>query len=91
MGIFDKLKQGLSKTWRSLNTDVRDLFKSEGRLVDQPFLDEMRAMLFKFAAIPSRRVSPGSGATSSKVSVQRGKAPVTKRYASTPKAKTSHR
>jgi fused signal recognition particle receptor len=47
MGIFDKLKQGLSKTWRSLNTDVRDLFKSEGRLVDQPFLDEMRAMLFK--------------------------------------------
>src|SRR5687767_7489110 len=47
MGIFDKLKQGLNKNWRSLNTDVRDLFKSEGRLVDQPFLDEMRAMLFK--------------------------------------------
>jgi fused signal recognition particle receptor len=47
MGLFDKLKQGLNKTWRSLNTDVRDLFKSEGRLVDQPFLDEMRAMLFK--------------------------------------------
>jgi fused signal recognition particle receptor len=47
MGIFDKLKKGLNKTWRSLNTDVRDLFKSEGRLVDQPFLDEMRAMLFK--------------------------------------------
>jgi fused signal recognition particle receptor len=47
MGLFDKLKQGLSKTWRSLNTDVRDLFKSEGRLVDQAFLDEMRALLFK--------------------------------------------
>ena len=47
MGIFDKLKQGLNKTWRSLNTDVRDLFKSEGRLVDEAFLDEMRAMLFK--------------------------------------------
>jgi fused signal recognition particle receptor len=47
MGLFDKLKQGLSKTWKSLNTDVRDLFKSEGRLVDQAFLDEMRAMLFK--------------------------------------------
>jgi fused signal recognition particle receptor len=47
MGLFDKLKKGLNKTWRSLNTDVRDLFKSEGRLVDQPFLDEMRAMLFK--------------------------------------------
>jgi fused signal recognition particle receptor len=47
MGFFDKLKQGLNKTWRSLNTDVRDLFKSEGRLVDEAFLDEMRAMLFK--------------------------------------------
>jgi fused signal recognition particle receptor len=47
MGIFDKLKQGLSKTWKSLNTDVRDLFKSEGRLVDDVFLDELRAMLFK--------------------------------------------
>jgi fused signal recognition particle receptor len=47
MGLFDKLKQGLTKTWKSLNTDVRDLFKSEGRLVDQGFLDEMRALLFK--------------------------------------------
>jgi fused signal recognition particle receptor len=47
MGFFDKLKQGLNKTWRSLNTDVRDLFKSQGRLVDEAFLDEMRAMLFK--------------------------------------------
>jgi fused signal recognition particle receptor len=47
MGLFDKLKQGLSKTWKSMNTDVRDLFKSEGRLVDQAFLDEMRALLFK--------------------------------------------
>lgn len=47
MGLFDKLKKGLTKTWKSLNTDVRDLFKSEGRLVDQAFLDEMRALLFK--------------------------------------------
>ncbi|MFO0791720.1 MAG: signal recognition particle-docking protein FtsY [Pirellulales bacterium] len=47
MGLFDKLKQGLTKTWKSLNTDVRDLFKSEGRLVDDAFLDELRAMLFK--------------------------------------------
>lgn len=47
MGLFDKLKQGLSKTGRLLKTDVRDLFKSEGRLIDQPFLDEMRAILFK--------------------------------------------
>jgi fused signal recognition particle receptor len=47
MGIFDKLKQGLAKTGRILKTDVRDLFKSEGKLIDEPFLDEMRAILFK--------------------------------------------
>src|SRR3954447_24256105 len=47
MGLFDKLKKGLTKTWKSLNTDVRDLFKAEGRLIHQPFLDEMRALLFK--------------------------------------------
>jgi fused signal recognition particle receptor len=47
MGIFDKLKQGLAKTGRLLKTDVRDLFKAEGRLIDGPFLDEMRAILFK--------------------------------------------
>jgi fused signal recognition particle receptor len=47
MGFFEKLKQGLSKTGRLLKTDVRDLFKAEGRLIDQPFLDEMRAILFK--------------------------------------------
>jgi fused signal recognition particle receptor len=47
MGLFDKLKKGLTKTWKSMNTDVRDLFKSEGRLVDEAFLEEMRALLFK--------------------------------------------
>ena len=47
MGLFDRLKQGLKKTSQLLNTDVRDLFKAEGRLIDQPFLDEMRAILFK--------------------------------------------
>jgi fused signal recognition particle receptor len=47
MGFLDKLKQGLAKTGRLLKTDVRDLFKSEGRLIDQAFLDEMRALLFK--------------------------------------------
>src|SRR5262249_4614191 len=40
-------KAGLAKTGRILKTDVRDLFKAEGRLIDQPFLDEMRAILFK--------------------------------------------
>jgi fused signal recognition particle receptor len=47
MGIFAKLKRGLAKTGRILKTDVRDLFKSEGRLIDEAFLDEMRAILFK--------------------------------------------
>jgi fused signal recognition particle receptor len=47
MGLFDKLRQGLAKTGRLLKTDVRDLFKAEGRLIDEPFLDEMRAILFK--------------------------------------------
>jgi fused signal recognition particle receptor len=47
MGLFDKFKRGLTKTVRVLNTDVRDLFKSQGRLIDDEFLDEMRALLFK--------------------------------------------
>ncbi|MBA3484172.1 MAG: signal recognition particle-docking protein FtsY [Pirellulales bacterium] len=47
MGLFDKFKRGLTKTVKVLNTDVRDLFKSEGRLIDDEFLDEMRAILFK--------------------------------------------
>ena len=47
MGLFEKLKRGLTKTTNLLKTDVRDLFKSEGRLIDDGFLDEMRAILFK--------------------------------------------
>ncbi len=47
MGIFDKFKQGLKKTSQLLNTDIRDLFKSEGRLVDDEFLDELFEMLIK--------------------------------------------
>jgi fused signal recognition particle receptor len=47
MGLLDKFKSGLSKTARLLKTDVRDLFKSEGRLIDDAFLDQMRAILFR--------------------------------------------
>ncbi len=47
MGLFDKFRRGLTKTANILKTDVRDLFKSEGRLIDNAFLDEMRAILFK--------------------------------------------
>jgi fused signal recognition particle receptor len=41
VGLFDQLKQGLQKTTRLLKTDVRDLFKSEGRLVDETLLEEL--------------------------------------------------
>ncbi len=47
MGLFDRLKQGLQKTTQLLNTDVRDLFKSQGRLVDESFRDELFEMLIK--------------------------------------------
>jgi len=47
MGIFDKLKQGLQKTHQILFTDVRDLFKKEGRLVNDEFLEELRSVLIK--------------------------------------------
>ncbi len=47
MGIFDKFKQGLQKTSRLFKTDVRDLFKAEGRLVDNDFLEELVEALVK--------------------------------------------
>ncbi|MGL4512069.1 MAG: signal recognition particle-docking protein FtsY [Lacipirellulaceae bacterium] len=47
MGFFDRLKQGLKKTGALLQTDIRDLFKSQGRLIDEGFLEEVRAILFK--------------------------------------------
>jgi fused signal recognition particle receptor len=47
MGLFDKLKQGLKKTTQLLNTDVRDLFKSQGRLVDDLFCKELFEKLVK--------------------------------------------
>jgi fused signal recognition particle receptor len=51
MGWFDKvksaLKSGLKRTSAALRTDVRDLFKREGRLFDQSFLDDLLAVLIK--------------------------------------------
>jgi len=47
MGLFDKFKQGLKKTTQLLNTDVRDLFKAEGQLVDEEFLDAIFETLIK--------------------------------------------
>jgi fused signal recognition particle receptor len=47
MGFFDRIKQGLRKTSQILNTDIRDLFKSQGRLVDEQFIDDLFAILVK--------------------------------------------
>jgi fused signal recognition particle receptor len=47
MGLFDRLKQGLQKTNRLLHTDIRDLFKSQGRLVDDAFLTALFERLIK--------------------------------------------
>jgi len=46
-GLLDRLRAGLAKTARVLGTDVRDLFKREGRLVDDDFLEELRAALVR--------------------------------------------
>jgi fused signal recognition particle receptor len=56
MGLLDKLKEGLRKTTRILNTDIRDLFKSEGRLIDEAFLEELYAVLIKTdVGVPAAR------------------------------------
>jgi fused signal recognition particle receptor len=46
-GWFGKLRSALKKTHDLLNTDIRDLFKREGRLVDEDFLRELFAILVK--------------------------------------------
>lgn len=46
-GFLERLKAGLAKTAKVLSTDVRDLFKREGRLVDEEFLEELRAALVR--------------------------------------------
>jgi fused signal recognition particle receptor len=46
-GWFGMLRSALKKTHDVLNTDIRDLFKREGRLVDDEFLRELFAILVK--------------------------------------------
>ncbi|GAB5403597.1 MAG: signal recognition particle-docking protein FtsY [Aureliella sp.] len=46
-GIFGGLKRALSKTSQALNTDIRDLWKSGGQLVDDEFLKRLYATLIK--------------------------------------------
>ncbi|MCL2744354.1 MAG: signal recognition particle-docking protein FtsY [Planctomycetaceae bacterium] len=47
MGIFSSIKKGLAKAVSVLNTDIRDIFKNKGRLVDEEFLNELFEMLVK--------------------------------------------
>ena len=46
-GVFSRLRQGLQKTTQLLNTDVRDLFKQEGQLVDDAFLGSLYETLVR--------------------------------------------
>jgi fused signal recognition particle receptor len=46
-GFFARLTQGLKKTKQLFQTDVRDLFKSEGRLVDEVFLEDLQRILVR--------------------------------------------
>src|SRR5262245_30090494 len=57
-GLFGMLRSALKKTSDLLNTDVRDLFKREGRLVDDEFLGELYAILVKtdMGAGPAARI-----------------------------------
>ncbi len=58
VGFFTRMKQALKKTSDLLNTDVRDLFKRQGRLVDEVFLGELYALLVKtdMGAGPAARI-----------------------------------
>src|SRR5688572_15506540 len=63
-GWFGKLRSALKKTTDVLNTDIRDLFKREGRLVDDEFLGELFAILVKtdMGTGPSARIRDRIGA-----------------------------
>ena len=58
VGFLGRLKRGLEKTSRMLNTDVRDLFKAEGRLVDDVLLGELfsRLVATDMGPDPAKRI-----------------------------------
>ena len=63
-GLFGMLRSALKKTHDVLNTDIRDLFKREGRLVDEEFLGDLFAILVKtdMGAGPAGRIRDRIGA-----------------------------
>ena len=46
-GLLARFKRGLKRTAQLLNTDIRDLFKQEGRLVDEDFVRDLFALLIR--------------------------------------------
>ena len=46
-GLFARFRQGLRKTSQVLRTDIRDLFRQEGQLVDDEFLSRLFAALVR--------------------------------------------
>ncbi len=46
-GLLSRFRRGLKHTAQLLNTDIRDLFKQEGRLVDDEFLGDLFAILVR--------------------------------------------
>ncbi|MCA9125949.1 MAG: signal recognition particle-docking protein FtsY [Planctomycetales bacterium] len=46
-GILGSIRSALQKTSRALNTDIRDLWKGDGQLVDDAFLKSLYAVLIK--------------------------------------------
>ena len=57
-GMFSRFRQGLKKTTQLLNTDIRDLFKQEGQLVDDAFLDRLFEILIRtdMGAAPANEI-----------------------------------
>ena len=47
VGLWGRWKSALHKTSQILRTDIRDLFKSHGELVDEAFLQKLFAVLIK--------------------------------------------
>ncbi len=46
-GLLARFRRGLKRTSDLLNTDIRDLFRQEGRLIDDDLLDQLYALLVR--------------------------------------------
>lgn len=57
-GWWARIRHGLSRTTEILNTDIRDLFKQEGELLDDAFLDRIYSILIRtdMGAGPAKQI-----------------------------------